>query len=129
MPLFIPTLIFAISLALLPSTEPVSEDDVHTADEYRSYMASRRSKDTRVEKPDSHKQEALQGLGMSLGQHREGEKAFRHSLVIDRDKLEVTSGARGETSRQEVEAYKVKDDLVQTRHKSVRASRCAQTSP
>jgi hypothetical protein len=121
MPLFIPTLIFAISLALLPSTEPVSEDDVHTADEYRSYVASRRSKGKTVEKPDSHKQEALQGLGLNLGQHREGEKAFRHPLVIDRDKPEVAGEARGETSRQEAEAYTVKDDLVQTRHKSVRA--------
>jgi len=42
MPLFIPTLIFAISLSLLPSTEPVPTDEDYLKEEHGAYLKAKR---------------------------------------------------------------------------------------
>lgn len=43
MPLFIPTLIFAISLSLLPSTQPDTGDEEYAAEDHKAYSKSRRA--------------------------------------------------------------------------------------
>lgn len=64
MPLFIPTLIFAISLSLLPSTEPVPTDEDYLKEEHGAFFQARRAQ------PEQKNKLKGLGLGGELGERR-----------------------------------------------------------